>query len=92
MPGSVYPVPAVKEEVEDAVSAFPITNELAAGVKDVTEREVEPVDVPVDDDNPVVPAPLISYTAMAAVATDEKVAVTVSAPEARTVEYQMAEK
>jgi len=32
----------VKEEVLEDVSAFPITNELEAGVKDVTARDVEP--------------------------------------------------
>jgi len=51
----------VKEEVLDDVSAFPITNELALGVKEVTETAVEPVEeLPVEDDGPVVEAPLIS--------------------------------
>src|SRR5256885_4791952 len=36
VPLSVNPLPAVKEEVLEDVSAFPITNELALGVKEVT--------------------------------------------------------
>ena len=57
----VYPLPAVKEEVPEEVSAFPITNELAAGVKEVTAIAVEPPEeLPGDDDGLVVEAPLIS--------------------------------
>ena len=61
MPLSVNPLPAVKEEVLEDVSAFPITNELALGVKEVTETAVEPVEeLPVDVSAPVVVAPLTS--------------------------------
>ena len=61
MPLSVNPLPAVKEEVLEDVSAFPITNELALGVKEVTETAVEPVEeLPVEVDGLVVEAPLIS--------------------------------
>ena len=43
------------------VSAFPITNELAAGVKEVTDAVVEPPEeLPVEVDGLVVVAPLIS--------------------------------
>ena len=55
------PLPAVKEEVLEDVSAFPITNELALGVKEVTAGAVEPVEeLPVEVDGLVVEAPLIS--------------------------------
>jgi len=51
----------VKEEVLEDVSAFPITNELAFGVKEVTETAVEPAEeLPVEVDGLVVEAPLIS--------------------------------
>jgi len=61
VPLSVNPLPAVKEEVLEDVSAFPITNELALGVKEVTETAVEPVEeLPVDVSAPVVVAPLTS--------------------------------
>ena len=61
MPLSVNPLPAVKEEVLEDVSAFPITNELALGVKEVTAGAVEPVEeLPVEVDGLVVEAPLIS--------------------------------
>ncbi len=57
----MYPLPAVKvEELED-VSAFPITNELAPGVKEETDGVVvPPEELPVDDDGLIVEAPLIS--------------------------------
>ena len=61
VPLSVNPLPAVKEEVLEDVSAFPITNELALGVKEVTAGAVEPVEeLPVEVDGLVVEAPLIS--------------------------------
>jgi hypothetical protein len=45
----VYPVPAVKAEVLEEVSALPMTMELEAGVKDVTATAVEPaLEPPVD--------------------------------------------
>jgi hypothetical protein len=51
----------VKDDVPEEVSAFPTTNELAAGVKEVTEGVVEPAEeLPVDEDGLVVDAPLIS--------------------------------
>ena len=57
----MYPPPAVKEEVLEAVSAFPMTNEFALGVKEVTAGVVEPPDkLPVEVDRMVVVAPLIS--------------------------------
>jgi len=58
VPLSVYPLPAVKEEELEAVSAFPITNELALGVKEVTARDVEPEEeLPGDVAKPCVIAP-----------------------------------
>ena len=61
VPLSVYPLPAVKEEVAEEVSAFPITNEFALGVKEVTEGVVDPAEeLPVEVDGLVVEAPLIS--------------------------------
>ena len=61
VPASAYPVPAVKEEVLEPVSVFPITIELALGVKDETEGVVEPAaELPVDVSAPIVVAPLIS--------------------------------
>ena len=57
----MYPLPAVKEEVLEAVSVFPITNEFELGVKEVTDTAVEPPELPpVCDDGLVVEAPLIS--------------------------------
>ena len=57
----MYPLPAVKEEVLEAVSAFPMTNEFQLGVKAVTNGAVEPPDeLPPEVDVPVVVAPLIS--------------------------------
>ncbi len=57
----MYPLPAVKVEELEAVSAFPITNEFAPGVNEVTDGVVEPPEeLPVDDDGLVVDAPLIS--------------------------------
>jgi len=51
----------VKEEELEDVSAFPITNELALGVKDVTAGDVEPEEeLPVDVARPCVIAPRIS--------------------------------
>jgi len=51
----------VKVELVEDVSAFPITNELALGMKEVTETAVEPAEeLPVEDDGLVVEAPLIS--------------------------------
>ena len=61
VPTSVYPLPAVNEEVPEPVSVLPITNELALGVKEVTDGVVEPAEeLPVDVDGLVVEAPLIS--------------------------------
>jgi len=61
VPLSVNPLPAVKEEVGEFVSAFPITNELALGVKEVTDGAVEPPgEFPVEVSRPAVVAPLIS--------------------------------
>jgi hypothetical protein len=60
-PPSVYPLPAVKEEEGEPVSAFPITNELMLGVNTATEGVVEPAEeLPVEESTPVVVAPLIS--------------------------------
>jgi hypothetical protein len=57
----VYPLPAVKEEVPEDVSAFPITNEFVLGVNELTDTAVEPPEeLPVDEDGLVVEAPLIS--------------------------------
>jgi len=57
----VYPLPAVKEEVLEEVSVFPITNEFELGVKEVTAGVVEPPDkLPVEVDGLVVVEPLIS--------------------------------
>ena len=54
----MYPVPAVKEEVLEPVSVFPITIELALGVKDETEGVVDPAaELPVDVSAPVVVYP-----------------------------------
>jgi len=51
----------VKEEELEAVSAFPITNDLAAGVNEVTEGVVDPPEeLPVEDDGLTIEAPLIS--------------------------------
>src|SRR6266849_1526356 len=51
VPPSVYPLPAVKEEVLEAVSALPITNEFELGVKEVTAGVVEPPEeLPVEVD------------------------------------------
>jgi len=48
-------------KVVEAVSAFPTTIELEAGVKELTEAVVEPPEeLPVDDWWPVVVAPDIS--------------------------------
>jgi len=48
----------VKEEEPEDVSAFPITNELALGVKEVTARAVEAEEeLPVDVASPCVIAP-----------------------------------
>jgi len=61
VPLSVYPPPAVKEEVLEEVSVLPITNELALGVKEVTDGVVEPPEeLPVEVNGLVVEAPLIS--------------------------------
>ncbi len=55
------PVPAVKAEVLEDVSTFPITNEFALGVNEVTDGVVEPpVELPVEVSAPVVVTPLIS--------------------------------
>ena len=57
----MYPLPTVKEEVAEVVSAFPTTNELALGVKEVTDTAVEPPEeLSVDVDGLVVEAPLAS--------------------------------
>ena len=57
----MYPLPAVKEEVLEEVSVFPITNEFELGVKEVTAGVVEPPDkLPVEVDGLVVVEPLIS--------------------------------
>jgi hypothetical protein len=40
---SLYPTPAAYEVEAEVVSTFPITIELALGVKEVTEAVVEPV-------------------------------------------------
>ena len=50
VPARVYPAPAVREPRGGAVSEFPITSELVAGVNDVTEEVVEPAEeLPVED-------------------------------------------
>jgi hypothetical protein len=60
-PTSVYPLPTVKVEEPEAVSAFPMTTELANGVKEATDGVVDPAgELPVDVERPVVVAPLIS--------------------------------
>ena len=57
----MYPLPAVKEEVLEEVSVFPITNEFELGVKEVTAGVVEPPEeIPVEVDELVVVAPAIS--------------------------------
>ena len=61
VPLSVNPLPAVKEEVLEDVSAFPITNDFAPGVNEVTEGVVDPPEeLPVEDDGLTIEAPLIS--------------------------------
>jgi hypothetical protein len=51
----------VKDEVLEDVSALPITNEFALGVKEATEGVVDPAEeLPVEDDGLVMEAPLIS--------------------------------
>ena len=55
------PLPAVKEEEGKVVSAFPITNDEAIGVNEVTDGVVEPPgEFPVEVSRPAVVAPLIS--------------------------------
>ena len=56
----VYPVPTVYCVALDAVSTFPITKELDAGVNEVTEAVAEPALLPVDVCKPAVVAPDIS--------------------------------
>jgi hypothetical protein len=51
VPLRVNPLPAVKEAELELVSVFPITNELAPGVNEVTEGVVEPAEeLPVEED------------------------------------------
>jgi len=86
----VYPLPTVKEEVDAPVSALPITNELATGVKEATASAVEPAgELPVELSADVVVAPLISYMETDPTAVLPNEAVIVSAPELPAVEYQM---
>ncbi len=86
----MYPLPAVKvEELED-VSTFPITNEFALGVNEVTDGVVEPPEeLPVEVSRPVIVAPLISWIETEPVTAAPKDAVIVSAPELPAVAYQM---
>jgi len=80
----------VTEEELEAVSAFPITNDLAPGVNEVTEGVVDPPDkLPVEDDGLAVEAPLISYMETEPVTVDVKEALMVSAPELPAFAYQM---
>ena len=88
----MYPLPAVKEEVLEAVSALPITNEFEPGAKEVTAGAVEPPEeLPVDEDVPLIEAPLTSYTDTEPVTVAPKDAVIVSAPELPAAAYQMYE-
>jgi hypothetical protein len=76
--------------VEEVVSAFPITIELALGVKEVTEAVVEPAEeLPVEVDGLVVETPLSSYIEIEPVTEEENAAVIVSAPVLAAVAYQM---
>jgi len=89
VPLSVNPLPAVKEEVLEDVSAFPITNDEAIGVNEATESVAEPPEFPVEVSRPAVVAPLISYIETDPTAVIPNEAVTVSAPELPAVAYQM---
>jgi len=91
VPLRVYPPPAVKEEVLEAVSAFPITNEPVAGVMEgETDGVVEPPEeLPVEVSAPAVVAPLISKMETDPIAVLPNNAVIVSAPELTAVVYQM---
>ena len=83
------PLPAVKEEEGEFVSAFPITNDEAIGVNEATESVAEPPEFPVEVSRPAVVAPLISYIETDPTAVIPNEAVTVSAPELPAVAYQM---
>jgi len=89
VPLSVNPLPAVKEEEGEFVSAFPITNDEAIGVNEATESVAEPPEFPVEVSRPAVVAPLISYIETDPTAVIPNEAVTVSAPELPAVAYQM---
>jgi hypothetical protein len=74
----------------DPVSTFPTTKELLAGVKEVTEAAVEPVEEPpVDCWRPTGVYPEISYIETEPAAVEPKDAVIVSPPELFAVAYQM---
>jgi len=90
VPLSVNPLPAVKDEEGEFVSAFPITNDEAIGVNEATESVAEPPkEPPVEVSRPAVVAPLISYIETDPTAVIPNEAVTVSAPELPAVAYQM---
>jgi len=90
VPTRVYPVPTVKAEVANAVSAFPMIIELVLGVKDVTAGVVEPAEeLPVDVDGAAVVTALSSYIETEPVAVEPKDAAIVFAPVLAAVVYHM---